>query len=516
MHSFVRPFFVVLLALASTAAWQPQSAQAEALRVTAVATSWEHSCAVLSSSRVDCWGLAENLGSGYQFQSSRPLPVRSPLDIDEFLVGVSAVTGGYSRTCALTTEGAVLCWPSLRSWEVVQGLGSGVAAISAGWGHTCALLETSEIRCWGLNQYGQLGDGTTVNRLDPVTVLDHPGGPAATGFVSVSAGYQHTCATTDEGAVKCWGSGTLGLMGPMPPDVCVEGSSGYPCSTTPLVIDGLEGAASVGAGYWHTCTVALDGSVFCWGLNMYGQLGAVTGSDCGQSCSSSPIQVRIQDVVKVAGGFGHTCALKEDGTVYCWGKNEKGELGDGTGGRSTNRHTPGPVVGLPGRVTDLAIGSTAKHTCAIIEGGSLYCWGFNDNGQIGISSEANTAGPLEVQFDSDLDGCTDSQELGPNPALGGMRNPDSYWDFFNPSLEDWPEANYTISMVDIIEVLTRLGSTGDATIDPLSFPPATTSYHTAYDRARAGPGPWQTGPPNGSITIEDVTLVVAQFGHSCA
>jgi len=194
-------------------------------------------------------------------------------------------------------------------------------AVSAGESYTCALMSDSTGRCWGHNLHGQLGDGSyTRSSLVPVTVS------GLTGSVAISAGAHHACALLSDGTVKCWGANNFGQLG--------DGTDTE--SKVPVAVSDLSGAVAVSAGGLHTCAVLSDETVKCWGLNNHGQLGdGVTHELCpfyyeGSDCSHLPVPVQgLTGVMAVSAGASHACALLSDGTVWCWGGNRSGQLGDG-------------------------------------------------------------------------------------------------------------------------------------------------------------------------------------------
>ena len=197
---------------------------------------------------------------------------------------------------------------------MVGGLTSGVAAISAGDGHSCAVKTDGSLWCWGANYQGELGDGTLTSRTAPTPVLDLPSEVA-----SVSAGSSDTCAVMTDGTVWCWGNDGLGALG--------DGTSG-PLQLVPVRVELELGARAVSAGYTHTCALATDGSVWCWGDDSEGEVDGVPEA-CDAARCPSPLPTRVSGlpsgVVAITAGYFWSCALEHDGTVWCWG----GELGNG-------------------------------------------------------------------------------------------------------------------------------------------------------------------------------------------
>ena len=173
------------------------------------------------------------------------------------------------------------------------------------------------------------------------------------------------------------------------------------------------------------------------------------------------------------------------------------------------------LVAVSGLAEDVAAIATGFfHTCALGVASSLQCWGLNDNGQLGDGRACIVLcdTPLDVLLDSDGDGCLDRQELGVDPLLGGLRDPKSFWDFFDPSRDR------AVSLQDFLQVLAHFGSVGDPTVDPLSAPPPPPAYHSRFDRGGQvlGGQPWHELPPDGSIGLADFLSLLRQFGHTCA
>jgi len=248
-------------------------------------------------------------------------------------------------------------------------------AVSAGYDHACALTATGRVECWGANDLGQLGDGSTIDRAEPVPVsLPAPAS-------QVASGYSHTCALV-AGRVYCWGDNSFGELG--------DGST--TSWALPVLVGGLPEIEFLGAGgagltrvsSAHTCAVAVGGALHCWGSNGSGQLG-----DGGTSPGLRPVPVTVLGAgvrpEQVACGGRHTCALA-GGAVLCWGANDSGQLGTGT----TNAQVTPAVASISSGTTVLASGE--NHACAAVAG-LLLCWGLDTSGQVDAGSTAAGAFP---------------------------------------------------------------------------------------------------------------------------
>ena len=350
--------------------------------VTAVAAGGFHTCALTSGGGVSCWGSNDSgqLGDGTTAQRLTPVAVSG------LSSGVTAVAAGGIHTCALTSGGGVVCWGANGSGQLgdgtttqrltpvaVSGLSSGVTAVAAGADHTCALTSGGGVWCWGLNGNGQLGDGTTTPRLTLGAVSG-----LSSGVTAITAGYFHTCALTSGGGVVCWGANASGQLG--------DGTTTTP-RLTPVAVSGLSsGVTAVAAGASHTCALTSGGGVVCWGCNAIGQLGDGTTT---QRLTPGAVSGLSSGVTAVAAGDSHTCARTSGGGVVCWGYNANGQLGDGT---TTDRLTPVAVSGLSSGVTAVAGG--IYHTCALTSGGGVVCWGWNANGQLGDGTTTDRLTPV--------------------------------------------------------------------------------------------------------------------------
>ena len=277
---------------------------------------------------------------------------------------VAQISTGEFHTCALTTDELIYCWGRNHSGELGDSEGGTygdespvpvrvsdandfvngqVAQVDAGSYSTCAVTNDGYAYCWGYNRFGNLGNNSRTSSNVPVKVVDNDGfvnGQIAQISTGGTAGYSHTCAVTTGGDLYCWGRnnhGQLGNNGVYLPD----GDTGYcRCIVAPDLVSDADGfvngsVAQVWGGNRHTCALGIDGYVYCWGRNDRGQLG-------NNNTTNSPVPVRVLDAngfvngsveqlsASGLGGRWHTCVLTNERTAYCWGGNQNGELGDGS------------------------------------------------------------------------------------------------------------------------------------------------------------------------------------------
>jgi alpha-tubulin suppressor-like RCC1 family protein len=256
---------------------------------------------------------------------------------------------------------------------VTQAATLNFLSISAGFEHTCGVVTNHTVRCWGANDVGQLGNGSTTRSAIPVAVS------GLVGVKAVSTGTSESCALLTGGTVKCWGFNWYGGLG--------DGSRTQ--STTPVAVSGLVGVKAVSTGNLFSCALLTGGTVTCWGNNNSGQLGN------GQNNTFSTAPVAVSGLVGVtaieASSAGYTCARLTAGTVKCWGANDFGELGNQS---PVDVLTPTTVSGLAG-VT--AITARQGHqTCARLTAGTAKCWGANDVGQLGNGTTIDSITPVAV------------------------------------------------------------------------------------------------------------------------
>ncbi|MCS5637523.1 MAG: RCC1 repeat-containing protein, partial [Myxococcota bacterium] len=312
-----------------------------------------HTCSVSILGEVQCWGFndAGQLGDGTTTARAYPAPV-SGLGASPII----SVGTGEAFSCALNGLGEMLCWGDNSQGQLgdgtrnsslvpilVGGLGGTVESFSPGRQHVCAALTNGNAECWGDNSTGQLGDGNFFDRLVP-TLISGLGGLIA----SVASGYDHTCAVTILGDAYCWGNNFFGQLGdgtfvekliPVP----VDGLTG-----TGIRIAFADEAA---AGEFHSCIRTPAGDAYCWGDNISGQVGnAVLATPHTAPVAVAGLGGPIQ---QIEAGKAFTCALLSSGGVQCWGENMDGQLGDGS---TIDRFSPAGVTGLSIGVTAIGLG----------------------------------------------------------------------------------------------------------------------------------------------------------------
>jgi len=304
--------------------------------VIAIGTGEKHTCAVLDTGAVKCWGWGGNgrLGIGTASGS-----YSTPTDVTGLAARAIAVAGGELHNCILLITGQVECsgqgfygqlgFSTTSDFDTPQLISSisSAIAIAAGRTHSCAVLSTGAVQCWGAGANGQIGDGGGTQRNTPQTVS------GITNAVAISAGAFHTCALLSTGYVRCWGLNTNGQLG--------IGSSGGQANTS-LEVSGITNAVAISAGTSHTCALLSTGAVQCWGLNADGQLGDGTTT---QRLIPTAISGLTSGVRAIGTGLDHSCAVLSTGAARCWGGNDQGQVGDNT--EDTDRTTPRDVSGIP-------------------------------------------------------------------------------------------------------------------------------------------------------------------------
>lgn len=335
-----------------------------------VAVDHSYSCALLGDGSMKCWGTNSSgqFGNGTTTDSLLPTPAAQ---IGNAVSMIAAV----DHACALLSDGTARCWGknlsgqlgnngntnnSLITPTAVVGI-SNSTAVSGFDRHKCSLQADGSVTCWGVNDAGQLGDGTTTTAFSPVTVM------GISNAVAVSAGVRSSCAVLSNGSIQCWGA-RLG-----------NGSLSA-SSLTPVTVSGITNAVSVSVGFDTTCALLVDGIVMCWGASV--------GDGTGVYSTTPKIVPGISGAVSMSTSGGSvqegwdgqsietlTCVVLSDGTVKCWGFVR---YRPGPGSTSYFFNSSSPVVM---NVTNaLSISSAGKNACALLADGKVTCWYFDNLG----------------------------------------------------------------------------------------------------------------------------------------
>jgi alpha-tubulin suppressor-like RCC1 family protein len=264
----------------------------------------------------------------------------------------------------------------------VNPAGLRFTTVSAGRGRfACALTPEGKAYCWGPNGGGQLGDGTTTNRLSPTEVLQ----PSGVSFTQITTGFAHTCALTAAGQAYCWGSNTVGELGSLP------ALSPDPVTAPRAVEQAGVSYVTIVASASRTCALDAAGTAYCWGNNSDGLLGvgvAPAPPDLSTlyitrpRAVAQPAGVSFSGLARAETSLGTMCGLTPAGQAYCWGLNNVGQIGDGT---TENRSTPTPVT-QPTGVAFAAVSTEGSQSCGVTASGAAYCWGRNTDGSFGNGS----------------------------------------------------------------------------------------------------------------------------------
>jgi alpha-tubulin suppressor-like RCC1 family protein len=349
-----------------------------------VTTGHEHTCTVKSAApgAVYCWGFnaSGQLGDGSTVDHTSPSMAGS-------LTDYAAVAGGADHTCAIRGGTLVYCWGSNTYGQLGNGtttpsttptpasMPGAASAISSGDDHSCALTTTGAAYCWGRNPDGRVGNGTAAQQNSPVPVS---GGLA---FSKISAGGYLSCGVTTGGAAYCWGDNSSGGLG----------NSGTTSSTVPVKVTGTQTWATVSAGLDYACGLTTAGTAYCWGNNADGQLGI--GSSANSTVPAAVSGGLTWKVISTSRD-GTVCGITTSNLTYCWGINFTGQVGDGT---YTYRNVPTLVMAA---VTFQAIQAGDVHTCAVSGVGTgsstVFCWGNNERGELGYSPTTVLKTPTAV------------------------------------------------------------------------------------------------------------------------
>ena len=410
-----------------------------------------HTCAIDANDSLICWG-SDNygqLGDGGDYvnsHSNQSSMVWSPpsmtVDVGTGRYPVSVNTA-YRHTCAILDNGDLKCWgsdqygklgdggsvdPGTYDSSVVLGsppatpidLGQGRTAVAVAPGdhHACAILDNGSVKCWGSDENGQLGISQSQGSYISAPVNQTVDLGANRTAVAIDSGRRHTCVILDNADMKCWGWGHRGQLG--------DGTTYSKDTPVSVNLGAGRTAVALGLGGLHTCAILDNGSVKCWGFNQYGALGNGGNSNIDSPPSSSINLGTGHTAVAVAAGAQHTCAILDNGSLKCWGSDIHGQLG--YGGTSSNLNTPSSsTVDLGNGRTAVAIGAGDSHTCAILDNGEMKCWGRHTYGQLGIgTTSSDEQSPISVSgnvaWNTTTSGSTGSGSGGSGSGGSGGSN----------------------------------------------------------------------------------------------
>jgi alpha-tubulin suppressor-like RCC1 family protein len=342
----------------------------------------------LQDDTVQCWGKGSfgKLGNNSQSDNLVPLPL-------QYLKGnIKNLVLSDNHSCALLTNGLVQCWggnlygalgesdltltrltPS-TPLSYYGGL-SNSSQITTGTSHTCILMGGGFPKCFGNNTSGQLGIGTNTSTSTPSFVQNLP------ALVSqIALGDNHSCFLGTDGLVYCTGDNSNGQLG--------NGTTNS--QSVVSTVNGISGNAKIASGKNHMCAITVDGSLYCWGMNSNGQLGV---NNTIKQLSPKSVVGLSESLTDVVAGRTHTCALGKSKAVYCWGANNYGQLGMNN---YVSSYIPTKVNSLSGvNVTKVIAGE--YHTCAQADDKTMYCWGANESGQLGNNTLTKSSIPILVQ-----------------------------------------------------------------------------------------------------------------------
>ncbi|PKN59260.1 MAG: hypothetical protein CVU56_01930 [Deltaproteobacteria bacterium HGW-Deltaproteobacteria-14] len=373
-------------ALDAAAATTPQ--QAGALTGWAsVDVAAQHACAARDDGTLWCWGRNTNgaLGSG------GPLNKLAPWPIPGSWASIRRAPGTGSHACGLATSGAASCWGLNNNGQLGTAASSGYfgnpaspviggpatwTAVATGGSHSCGLGSGGTLWCWGYNNKGQLGDGTQVARAAP--------GQLAGAWTAVAGGRDFTCGRQADGTLWCWGDNGNKQLG--------LGAAAASQVLTPTQVGGATDWAAIAPSQYHACATRSDGTLWCWGYVFGGGIGDGTANT-----RDAPTQVGATNSWStVTTGWAHSCAIDAAGALWCWGTNDYAQLG--LGNTATPKLSP-TRVGVASDWT--AVAGAFQATCGIRAPGTLWCWGRNQYGEVGVGTQTQQTSPVQVGSDAD-------------------------------------------------------------------------------------------------------------------
>jgi len=353
-----------------------------------------HSCAVQDDKSLWCWGKNTygQLGTGDSLHYNYPVRIANQSGISW-----SQVSTGSSHTCAITETAELWCWgqnlsgqlgigennfQQILPQQVLNRTDENWLSVSAGYSHTCALSESNSIWCWGSNSDGELGQGNYIDQNSPVKIILEN----VESWLDISAGDDFTCGVDSIGNVFCWGENRSWQVSPESYD--------YRISVPTLVLDYSKLSWDrVETKDSHACALRSDGLLGCWGSNSSGQLGS--GNNNYRSVPRNvitPVGFYWKDF---SIGESHSCAIRSDDSVWCWGQDNYGQLGNGESEVLSNVNIPVPVS-IPIGFMAKHINVGKRHSCAVSTDKQAICWGYGVDGQLGNQLSVNQFSPAGV------------------------------------------------------------------------------------------------------------------------
>ncbi len=414
----VRTILIGLLALVASCGESPSHVPSEYADVVQLAAGSVHTCALVSDGSVRCWGRGERGQTGHGSTEDVGDDLQDDMQRAVSLGGrATQISAGFEHTCALMESGEVLCWGHNAFGQLGYGhtetigddelpiaagpvaLGEKAVFVAAGGLHTCVLVERGAIRCWGDNTNGQLGYGNTEDLGDDETPIDAPDVDVGEGeVVQLTTGFVHSCARFASGALRCWGRGER----PLETAVGGHGQLGYgntedigddevPAEVGDVPVG--EPVAYVSAGIAHTCAVTVSGNVRCWGRGEgrqgQGQLGYQEKENIGDDetpADAGDVETIGNAVVAVAGDT-HSCLIDESGALQCWGFGGFGQLGYGNMHNIGDDEAPAVAGTVPVGETVIQVVAGSYHSCVLTASHRVYCFGLGNSGQLGYCDE---------------------------------------------------------------------------------------------------------------------------------
>lgn len=386
-----------------------------------VSVGKNHVCAIEKNGHALCFGMVPERTSGTP-EYATPKCILPAYQRPGGKNAEQISSGGFG-SCVLASDGKVYCLGSNNygqigdatttprtQWTLVNTGGltgfTGFKQLSAGDQHVCAVSNSGQVYCWGLGTSGQVGDGNFSSRSVPTPV--NISGLGAVSFAEVKAGLNHTCARTTQGKVYCWGEAANGKLGNA--SVTNQATPGLVLATS----GSFENIKSLDVGDRHACAIKGDGQMLCWGeQSTEGRLGNNATANANR-----PAVVQVGSYISkrsfssISLGSDNTCAAGTDGKAYCWGAGVSGKLGNGSVDRAVPLATN--TLSIPGEQF-LHVATGVSHSCGLALSGKVYCWGQNNEGQLGNGSNVMSAVPVEV--DTNIVGLNDPG-TGDNEFLG--------------------------------------------------------------------------------------------------